>query len=130
MEKRRITYTISELTPYINWLYFYFAWQVRDAGGQARLRSEAERVLAELEGRYRVHAVVAFADAASDGDDVLVFRGDGLADSVRIPMLRQQHPVGTAGPCLCLADFIRPVASGQPDRIGIFATTVDIGMET
>lgn len=130
MEKRKITYRISELTPYINWVYFYFAWQVRDAEGQARLRSEAERVLAELEGRYRVHAVVALADAVSDGDDLLVFHGGGPDDSIRIPMLRQQHPVGTAEPCLCLADFIRPVASGQPDRIGIFATTVDIGMET
>lgn len=130
MEKRRITYDIGELTPYINWSYFFFAWQVRDAGEQTRLRREAEDVLAELEGHYRAHAIVALADAGGDGDDLIVYRSDNPADSVRIPMLRQQHPVGSDEPCLCLADFIRPVASGQRERIGIFATTVDIGMET
>lgn len=130
MEKRRITYDIGELTPYINWSYFFFAWQVRDANEQTRLRREAEGVLAELEGHYRVHAIVALADAGSDGDDLIVYRSDNPADGVRIPMLRQQHPVGSDEPCLCLADFIRPVESGQRDRIGIFATTVDIGLET
>lgn len=130
MEKRRITYDIGELTPYINWSYFFFAWQVRDIGEQTRLRREAEDALAELEEHYRVHAIVALADAGSDGDDLIVYRSDNPADSVRIPLLRQQHPVGSASPCLCLADFIRPVESGQRDRIGIFATTVDIGLET
>lgn len=103
---------------------------MRDANEQARLRREAEGVLAELEGHYRVHAIVALADAGSDGDDLIVYRSDNPADGVRTPMLRQQHPVGSAEPCLCLADFIRPVESGQRDRIGIFATTVDIGLET
>ena len=45
-------------------------------------------------------------------------------------MLRQQRPAATGQPCLCLADFIRPLSSGQRDRIGVFAATVDKAMET
>jgi cobalamin-dependent methionine synthase I len=44
-------------------------------------------------------------------------------------MLRQQHPTREGEPNLSLADFIRPQASGVTDRIGVFATTVDLALE-
>lgn len=44
-------------------------------------------------------------------------------------MLRQQHPAAQGEPNLCLADFIRPLDSGITDRLGIFCTTVDGGLE-
>ena len=44
-------------------------------------------------------------------------------------MLRQQHPAAQGEPYLCLADFIRPLGSGITDRLGIFCTTVDGGLE-
>lgn len=124
LTKHKITYSISELTPYINWVYFYFAWQLRDHAGQERMRREAEDMLRQLDGRYCAYALFAVADANSDGDDLIV--GD-----VRLPLLRQQSAEGGGGkPSLCLADFVRPLSSGIKDKAGVFATTVDIGLET
>lgn len=122
--RKVITYNIGELVPYINWIYFHFAWQIHDRKEQERMRAEAERTLASLDGRYHTHAVFCLAEANSDGDDILF---DG---NVRLPMLRQQREVADGKPNLCLADFIRPLASGRPDRMGLFATSVDIGLET
>lgn len=119
-----LTYTIDTLEPYINWLYFYFAWQVHDAKGQRKLRREAEETLRMIAPRYHAHAVFAIEDANSDGDDIV------LGNGVRLPMLRQQKTMADGTPNMCLADFVRPRQSGIPDRIGLFATTVDIGMET
>lgn len=122
--RHKIIYGIDELVPYINWAYFYFAWQLRDSVGQARIRSEAENVLVMLAGRgYRVHAVFVVADANSDGDDILI-------GGIRLPMLRQQKVAEDGAPNLCLADYVRPLSSGMSDRAGVFATTVDIGLET
>ena len=36
------TYDISQLRPYINWPYFFFAWQVKDPSEKERLRQESE----------------------------------------------------------------------------------------
>ena len=79
------TYDISQLRPYINWPYFFFAWQVKDPSEKERLRQEAEAFLDTLEGNYHAHALFLLLDAHSDGDDILV------AGNKRIPMLRQQE---------------------------------------
>lgn len=121
-ERKKITYEISELTPYINWVYFHYAWQLRDKQEQAKLKKEAEALLKELEGQYHAHALCIVADANSDGDDIII-------GGKRLPMLRQQV-ADHSMPNLCLADFIRPAEHGIADTAGVFATTVDIGLET
>lgn len=125
MTKQKIVYGIDELIPYINWAYFYFAWQLRDdAGERERMRREAEEILKVFSGRYRAYALVMIAEAGSDGDDI-VFNG------VHIPMLRQQTCENEEAPSLCLSDFVRPLTDkGAADTAGLFATTVDIGLET
>lgn len=127
---RQITYDISTLVPYVNWIYFYYAWGVGNQGDKERdqLRQEAEQRLSYLDGKYHTHAIFGLFDANSDGDDVVVWP-EGK-DEIRIPFLRQQHPVGSEELNLCLSDFIRPISSGQKDTIGLFATTVDHAMET
>ena len=115
-----LTYDISALIPYINWPYYYFAWQVKDPAEKKRLRTEAEAFLRQQEGRYHAYAIFELYEANADGDDIAI-------GSKRIPLLRQQQ--GRA-PYLCLADFIRPLSSGIKDKVGLFATSVDIGMET
>ena len=69
------------MAPYINWLYFYHAWQVKDTAEQQRLRQQAEERLERLEKRYSTHALFVLGDANGDGDDI-VFEG------CRIPLLR------------------------------------------
>lgn len=115
-----LTYDISALIPYINWPYYYFAWQVKDLAEKKRLRTEAEAFLRQQEGKYHAYAVFELFEANADGDDIAI-------GTKRIPLLRQQQ--GRA-PYLCLADFIRPLSSGIKDKVGLFATSVDIGMET
>lgn len=126
---RNLTYSITELMPYVNWIYFYHAWGLSgkpEAAKQA-MRREAEALCADVEDNVHVRALFGLFDANSDGDDIIV-------GGVRLPMLRQQQPSQKAtdggGWCLCLADFIRPLTpGGAKDQIGLFATTVDSGME-
>jgi len=118
-----ITYNISEIVPYINWAYFFYAWSMNGKAkdAQQELRSEAEKLLADMEGRYHTRAVFALCEANSEGDDIII-------NGTRVPMLRQQKVI-PGKPNLCLADFIRPASSGIKDKVGAFATTVDADME-
>lgn len=119
-----IDYPVGQLRPYINWIYFFHAWGLSGKPQQEkdRMRNEADQMLDVFERKYMTHAVFGLFDANSDGDDIII--GD-----TRLPMLRQQHPTREGEPNLCLADFVRPAASGIHDRMGAFATTVDIAME-
>lgn len=119
-----IDYTVAQLRPYINWIYFYHAWGLagQPQAEKELMRQEADRMLDLFDARFKTHAVFGIFKANSDGDDLLL-------DNVRIPMLRQQHPAREGEPNLCLADFVRPRSSGIPDRVGAFATTVDSAME-
>ncbi len=136
------TYDISQLRPYINWPYFFFAWQVKDPSEKERLRQESEVFLDTLEGNYHAHALFLLLDAYSDGDDIIVFRGMRNGEcGMRIPCLRQQQG---EPPYLCLADFICPLNKSHSTfhiphstkslphstKIGLFATSVDMGLET
>ena len=143
------TYDISQLRPYINWPYFFFAWQVKDPSEKERLRQESEVFLDTLEGNYHAHALFLLLDAYSDGDDIIVFRGMRNEEcGMRIPCLRQQQG---EPPYLCLADFICPINKSHSTfhiphstkslphstkslphstKIGLFATSVDMGLES
>ena len=114
-----ITCNISEIVPYINWAYFFYAWSMNGKAkdAQLELRSEAEKLLVDMEGRYHTRAVFALCEANSEGDDIII-------NGTRVPMLRQQKVI-PGKPNLCLADFIRPASSGVKDAIGLFATSVD-----
>ena len=118
-------YTVAEVEPYINWLYFDHVWQMNGQPQDERdtLKQDASNMLEDWKKSFHTHAVVGLYDANSEGDDLLI--GD-----MRLPLLRQQHPDPVMGVCLCLADFVRPRTHNQADRVGVFATTVDHLMET
>ena len=139
----KLTYSISELSPYINWPYFYFAWQVHDPSEKSRLRHEAESLLSTLEGKYSAFALFDLFPAHSSGDDIVISsppesggepEGRGGLNSglhTRIPCLRQQQG---PPPYLCLSDFLAPLSplpsEGQGEVIGLFATSVSPGLES
>ena len=139
----KLTYSISELSPYINWPYFYFAWQVHDPSEKSRLRHEAESLLSTLEGKYFAFALFDLFPAHSSGDDIVISsplesggepEGRGGLNSglhTRIPCLRQQQG---PPPYLCLSDFLAPLSplpsEGQGEVIGLFATSVSPGLES
>lgn len=118
---REITYHIADLEPYINWLYFYHAWGLSGKPKEAKLklRQEAELMLKSWQDDYHTHALFGLFEAVSEDDDLVI------GGKLRFPMLRQQHPAAPGMPNLCLADFIRPKASGKTDHLGVFCTTVD-----
>ena len=111
-------YSIADVAPYINWIYFFHACGSSQMPQQdrAQLQHEAEERLDRYSRTYRTHAVFQLYDAHSEDDDIVL-------DDARIPCLRQQQP---GSDFLCLADFISPAN----DQIGVFATTVDAGLET
>lgn len=132
----KITYDISTLTPYIDWVYFYHAWQLTDQAEQQRIRREAENFLHTLQGRYHAHALFLLSDAHAEVDDIVL--DDILIDGVgaRLPMLRQQQ---ADSHFLCLADYISSITNNlspitnnlspiTTGRIGLFSTSVDAAM--
>lgn len=116
-------YDISDIEPYINWIYFYHAWGLngKPQGEKQKMRDEATALLQTWQGRWHTHARFGIYPANSDGDDLIL-------NGIRIPMLRQQNPSAPGQPTLCLADFVRPLRSGKADRAGLFCTSVDGGI--
>ena len=112
---------------------------MKDEEEKARLRQEAETFLTQQEGRYHVYGLFELFEANADGDDIVVFRGEWrevrkatgrralLGNGKRIPCLRQQQG---QPPYLCLSDFISPLHISLTSKLGIFATSADIGLET
>lgn len=147
-----LTYTLAETAPYINWIYFFHAWgfqprfaTIADLHGcdscralwlarfpeadrakaaeAMQLFKEAQRMLAQLEGKLRVQVLFRLCRANAEGDNLLL-------DGVTFPLLRQQTPHADGSPYLCLSDFVRPSSSGIEDTVGVFAATVGGEAET
>ena len=146
-----LTYPIHEVSPYINWIYFFHAWgfqprfsaiadihgcdscramwlttfpeEERAKAAEAmQLFKEANRMLNQLDKDFHVSTVFRLCKANADGDNLLL-------DGTLFPLLRQQTPHPDGSPFLCLSDFIRPISSGIPDTIGAFASSIDADME-
>lgn len=128
-EVKRFHFEIPELRERIDWNYFFWAWGLgsQDATSEAcqSLKAEAEAMLKEWEGSCSCKALLMRTPANSDGDDILI--GDNL--ELRLPMLRQQKVQEAGKPLLSMADFVRPLAQGVRDEIGLFCTTVDAAIE-
>src|SRR5487761_162073 len=129
---RTIEPALSELREFIDWTFFFHAWELKGKfpailespshGAAAReLFSHAKELLDEIEakGWLRAKGVYGFWGARAEGDDIVLDNG------VRLPMLRQQVDHGDDKPYLSLADF---VADGG-DHIGAFAVTAGLGAD-
>jgi 5-methyltetrahydrofolate--homocysteine methyltransferase len=131
---------LDELVPYIDWTFFFTAWELRGKfpaifehpkyGAAAReLYADGKKKLDELvKGKLiRASAVYGFWPAASEGNDIVLFTDESRShELLRFPMLRQQ---GGEAPYRCLADFVAPRESGLPDHVGAFAVTAGIGLD-
>ena len=127
---------IADVAPLIDWTFFFTAWELKGRfpaildhpqyGPAAReLYANAQRLLADIarERLLTINAVYGFWPAASEGDDLVVFRGERHeGELVRFNLLRQQEQMAADQPNLSLADFL-----GPRDHIGAFAVTAGIG---
>ncbi len=138
---------VADLIPYVDWTPFFHAWEFRgtfpailergDTRTEAReLHENALRRLEKLarEQALRGEAVYGFFPAASEGDDILIWRPGRLDEPplARIPTLRQQED--RPGARLAAADFLDPAIAGRPpaaspDVLGAFAVTAGRGLE-
>ena len=134
---------LNEIAAYIDWTFFFHAWQLRgrypqilddpEKGEEARkLHDDAlamlHRILTEhwLEAR----AVIGLFPANTVGDDVLVYGDEKRSDPLlAFHFLRKQgrQPAGKHNECL--ADFVAPEDTGIPDYLGGFACTAGIGID-
>jgi 5-methyltetrahydrofolate--homocysteine methyltransferase len=123
---------LSALREYIDWTFFFHAWELKGKfpailespshGAAAReLFSHAEELLDEIQakGWLRAKGVYGFWSARTEGDDIL------LENGVRLPMLRQQVEHGNDKPYLSLADFV----AHEGDHVGGFAVTAGLGAD-
>jgi 5-methyltetrahydrofolate--homocysteine methyltransferase len=111
---------IDELVPYIDWQFFFHAWELKgrfpailDQPAARELYDDARTLLGELKA-LEARGVYGFWPAATEGDDIV------LEDGTRLPMLRQQSAYGDSRPNRSLADYVAP----NGDHIGGFAVSI------
>ena len=122
---------LEDLVPYIDWNFFFTAWEMRgtypgilehpERGEAAReLFEHGQRMLNEViaENSLQVKAIAGFWPARSRGEDVIVTGEHDYTFS----FLRQQRDVGLHN--RCLADFIAPEGHDHPDHVGTFAVAI------
>jgi len=128
---RHFQYTVADLIPYIDWVYFHHAWQVSPRSAQGEeLKAEALQRLEGLGEAVGAEALYLWAKAHSEDDNLILeaMNGDSPTEetsSLRLPLLRQQR-LGKDGLTHCLADFIAPAGGA----VGLFATTSHLSAPT
>ncbi len=91
-----------------------------------KLHETVEAMLAEVQQRQliRPHALFRFFPAAGDGDALVLFDPAGSGGEVT----RFTFPRQGGGERLCLADFARPLSTGERDSIALFVVTCGEGV--
>jgi len=136
-------YSLEEIKPYINWTYFFHAWELKgkfpeildhpERGKESRkLFEDAQEFLDRIihEEILDPRALFAVFPANARGDDIEVY-ADEKRDRVLtvLNMLRSQSEKTGTGDNRSLADYIAPVESGIPDYIGVFAVSAGFGVD-
>ena len=137
-------FPLADLVPYIDWTFFFHAWELRgkfpqildhpEYGKAARdLYGDATRLLDRIvrERLLSASGVYGFWPANSDGDDVIVWTDEARSsERLRFHFLRQQETkVDGQKTYRSLADYVAPRASGLADSIGAFAVNAGIGVD-
>jgi 5-methyltetrahydrofolate--homocysteine methyltransferase len=141
--KRLDDVPLSELVPFIDWTFFFAAWELKGRfpailehpqyGAAARELYDNARALLDRiidEKLLVARAAYGFWPAASEGDDIVVYAdGERRGELTRFNMLRQQERLSDGRPNLSLADFVADRSTGVADYVGAFAVTAGIGAD-
>jgi len=141
--KRFAEPALADLVPYIDWQFFFSAWELKGRfpailddptiGSAAReLYDHARDILGRIikEKRITPRGVYGFWPANAVGDDIVVYKDDARRTKLAtFSMLRQQETIADKRPNRSLADFVAPKESMAPDYIGAFAVTAGIGAD-
>jgi 5-methyltetrahydrofolate--homocysteine methyltransferase len=141
--RRALEVPLGELVPFIDWTFFFAAWELKGRfpaildhpqyGAAARELYDNARVLLDrmVTERWLVaRGVYGFWPAASEGDDIVVYRDQRRSGELtRFSMLRQQETIADGKPNLSLADFVADRTTGVTDYLGAFAVTAGLGAD-
>jgi 5-methyltetrahydrofolate--homocysteine methyltransferase len=136
-------YDLGELVPYIDWLPFFQAWEMKgrypdilddpNSGPVARaLFADAQAMLKRIvdEKWLNARASFGFWPAESEGDDIVLYTDEMRSKRLAIlHTLRQQVARERETPNLALSDFVAPAGIGKEDHIGAFVVTTGHGEE-
>lgn len=136
-------FPISEIKEYINWSFFYKAWELKGISPNIpkddekskeaqKLFDDAQNLLEEIINKKMLtaKAVIGLFPANSVIDDIETYSDDSRKNVLKvIHNLRQQTIKTNGNPNLSLADFIAPKKSGVNDYIGVFALTTGLDIE-
>jgi 5-methyltetrahydrofolate--homocysteine methyltransferase len=121
--RRAVEPRLGELVPYIDWQFFFHAWDLKgkfpailDNPAARELFDDAQALLGTIasdESSLTARGVYGFWPAYAEGDDVVL-------DGTRFCFLRQQADHGDGRPNHCLADYV--AAAG--DHAGAFAVSI------
>jgi 5-methyltetrahydrofolate--homocysteine methyltransferase len=144
--RRVINVPLGDLVPYIDWTFFFAAWELKgrypaildhpEYGKAARDLYDNAQVMLERIVREKLltaTGVYGFWPAVSEDDDIVLYRDrEHTGELARFNLLRQQEAIADGKPNLSLADFIAPrsaLAGGRSDYLGAFAVTAGIGAD-
>ncbi|SDH08365.1 methionine synthase (B12-dependent) [Alteribacillus persepolensis] len=129
-------FSIAHLEPYVN-LQMLMGKHLGLQGKVSRLLEEKnEKALdlkekvdallmqAKREDLLKAHGMYQFYPAQSEGNDIVIYNNP---EEKKI-LERFSFPRQPRAPYLCLADFIRPVESGEMDYVGFLAVTAGKGV--
>ncbi len=114
---------LAELVPYIDWQFFFYAWELKgkfpailDNPAARELYEDATALLNDIVSGSELQArgLSGFWPARSDGDDVV------LEEGTRFCFLRQQSDYGDDRPNRALSDFV----AQSHDHLGAFAVSI------
>ncbi|HET6585147.1 MAG TPA: methionine synthase [Nannocystaceae bacterium] len=141
--RREIEVPLAEIVPYIDWTFFFTAWELRGRfpgilehpryGAAAReLYEHGTKLLQDIvrDRSLTARGVYGFWPANADGDDIVVWASpERKREHLRFSMLRQQQQRASDEGYFSLADFVAPASTGLADHVGAFAVTAGIGAD-
>ena len=137
-------YSLQEISEYIDWTPFFFAWELKgrypkilsdaEKGEEAtKLFNDAQEMLKQIieEKWLQAKAVIGLFPANTVNDDDIEIYTDEQRSSVlsELHMLRTQTEQPPGRPNYCLSDFVAPKDSGIEDYMGVFAVTTGLGID-
>ena len=135
--KEVMNYTVSDLRPYIDWTFFFIAWEMKKLypdiledsayGKEAKkIFNDANKMLYFIEENniVDIKGVFGIFKANSNGDNIELYNKDkSLAATFNL--FREQRKKNK-GPYLCLSDFIAPKEINKDDYLGGFIVTTGL----
>ena len=137
-------FPLEEIRPYIDWTFFFHAWQMKgsypkilddpEKGAEARRLFEdgqalLDRIIAEK--LLKARAVIGLFPAnALPNDNVEIYTDESRNDVLKtFHFLRQQRQKPPGRPNRSLADYVAPKETGLEDYMGFFAVTAGLNEE-